>query len=450
LTIFVQRGNRCDFGQKIKILTKTMLNRKNISNKLAFGFLILTLFFAGLSFSANASAKNLDFGENLLLPVRNISEKINSFFKNFFAGDSKNRENLALPGNQASPLPVPERVLDYEEQIVKVVEKSAPSAVSIVVSKDLPVLEQYFTNPFEDFGIELPQGFGVPQYRQKGTEKREIGGGTGFVVSANGLIVTNKHVVSDAQADYTVILNDGKKLTAKVIVRDPSFDLAVLKVERNDLVPLPLGDSSKLKLGKTVIAIGNALGEFKNTVSVGVVSGLNRSVEVDNELMTDLIQSDAAINKGNSGGPLLNLSGEVVGINTAMALGAENIGFAIPINQLKKTIEQVEKNGSLKLAYLGVKYQLVTPDLQKSKKLSVDYGALIVSGENDPGVVPNSPAENAGLKEGDIILEINGEKVARDKSLASILRNYSPEDRVSVKIIRDGREMTLQATLGER
>ena len=257
-------------------------------------------------------------------------------------------------------------------------------------------------------------------------------------------------MASDLQAEYTVIFNDGAKFPAKIIARDPSFDLAVLKVEKSGLTPLPLGDSSKLKLGRGVIAIGNALGEFKNTVSTGVVSGLDRTVDVDNGTLTGLIQTDAAINKGNSGGPLLNLAGEVIGINTAMALGAENIGFAIPINQVKRVIKSVEQSGSLKIAYLGVRYQKITKELQGLKNLSVDYGALIASGENDPGVVPGSPASIAGVKEGDIILELSGEKIAKDNTLMAILRNYSPSDKVSLKILRDGKEINLEATLGEK
>jgi serine protease Do len=216
------------------------------------------------------------------------------------------------------------------------------------------------------------------------------------------------------------------------------------------LAPLPLGDSLKLKLGHSVIAIGNALGEFKNTVSTGVVSGLDRSVDIDNGTLTGLIQTDAAINKGNSGGPLLNLAGEVVGINTAMALGAENIGFAIPINQVKRVIKSVEQNGSLKVAYLGVRYQIVTKELQDLKNLSVDYGALIVSGENDPGVASGSPASIAGIKEGDIILELNSEKLTKDNTLVAVLRNHGPGDKVFLKIMRDGKEMNLEATLGEK
>ena len=441
---------------------------KNLKNKeLLLSFIVGIFLVSILGFSLKAQvypaeASGVARALDVLSPIkaasdaaRNVSdvfkitrEKIDSFFKNLFS-PVQTQTDVGINNNE-EPLPVSDGAQAYEDQIVRVVEKGAPSVVSIIVSKDLPVFEQYYVNPFEDFGFDVPENFGIPQLRQKGMQKQEIGGGSGFVISQDGLIATNKHVASDLQAEYTVILNDGTKLSAKIIARDPNFDLAILKVEKSGLVPLPLGDSSKLKLGRGVIAIGNALGEFKNTVSTGVISGLDRSVDVDNETLTGLIQTDAAINKGNSGGPLLNLAGEVIGINTAMALDAENIGFAIPINQVKKIIKSVEQNGILKVAYLGVRYQIIGQELKNSKKLPVDYGALIASGENDPGVVPDSPASTAGLKEGDIILELNGEKITGNNTLVTVLRNYSPGDKVSLKILRNGKEMSLEATLGER
>jgi serine protease Do len=352
-------------------------------------------------------------------------------------------------GNQASPLPIPQEAASYEEQIIRVAEYADNSVVSIIVSKDLPVLEQYFINPFEGWGFEVPD-FNIPQYRQKGTEKKEIGGGTGFVVSAGGLLVTNKHVVADSEAEYTVLFNDGSKLSAQVIGRDPVFDLALLRVNRGGLPPLALGDSSALKLGQTVIAIGNSLGEFRNTVSVGVVSGIGRSLQVEGETLTDLIQTDAAINRGNSGGPLLNLKGQVIGINTAVALGAENIGFTIPINQVKKTIEQVQTIGSIKTAYLGIYYVLVNDKIQAERKLPVAYGALLVASDSVPAVVPDSPAQRAGLQEGDIILAIGNQKITAQTPLDVLLKSYNPGETITLKILRAGKEMEIKITLGER
>ena len=423
---------------------------KNLKNKELLLSFFTGLMLVGLLVFGFRSADNFS---SVFYEFKNLGGKFIGLFgkyQDYFDGPKISVKGGIVLENDAKPIDVSEMAMAYEKQITVAVEKSAPSVVSIIVSKDLPIFEQYYVNPFQGFGFDFPDSFGIPQLRQKGTEKQEIGGGSGFVVSNNGFIVTNKHVASDSEAEYAVIFNDGQKLKARIVARDPSFDLAVLKVEKTGLVPLPLGDSSKLKLGSTVIAIGNALGEFSNTVSLGVVSGLNRSVDIENEKLTGLVQTDAAINKGNSGGPLLNLSGEVVGINTAMAQGAENICFAIPINQVKKVISQVEKTGELKVAYLGVRYQMVTKELQKSKDLASDYGALIISGEVEPGVMKGSPAEQAGLEEGDIILEINGTKPSGMNALASILREFSPGDTIFLKLMRDSKEMTLEARLGER
>lgn len=235
-----------------------------------------------------------------------------------------------------------------EEKIIQVVEEVSPAVVSIVITKDVKVLEEYWISPFE----ELP--FQIPQYREK-IEKKEIGGGTGFIISEDGTVLTNRHVVLDTEADYTVLTNDGRKFPAKVLARDPVQDLAIIKIEREKIVDeegkftlksfpvAKLGDSEKLQIGQTVIAIGNVLGEFRNSVSAGVISGLGRTITASGgglvETIEDVIQTDAAINKGNSGGPLLNLKGEVMGINTATVLEAQSIGFAIPINKAKKDIE---------------------------------------------------------------------------------------------------------------
>lgn len=372
----------------------------------------------------------------------------------------------AIPAPSASPqlgkgqAPPPPEVLpsaeSYEAQIVNVVERSNDSVVSIIVSKNLPVIEQYYENPFQEFGIELPPGLGIPQYRQKGTRLQEIGGGTGFVISSDGLILTNRHVVADTEAEYTVLFNDGSKVPAKVVARDPSLDMAVLRVSRSNLKPLALGDSDQVKLGSTAIAIGNALGEFRNTVSVGVISGLARTIQASGgselETLQNVIQTDAAINSGNSGGPLLNLRGEVIGINTAMVSGAQNIGFAIPINQIKPSILQVKATGTIKVAYIGVRYLIVTPQLSQAQNLPVDYGAWVQAGQgaNEPAIAPGSPAEAAGLKSGDIILELNGEKITESNNLSLIIRKYKPGDQVTLKILRGKETLTLRITLGER
>lgn len=341
-----------------------------------------------------------------------------------------------------------------EEKTISAVQEVSPAVVSIIITKDLPVLEEYYINPFEEF---FGPGFQIPQYRQKGTEKKEIGGGTGFIISTDGMLITNRHVVADTEADYTVLTNDGKKYPAEVIARDPVQDFAILKIENaNGNFPIvKFGDSSQLQIGQTVIAIGNALGEFKNTVSVGVISGLGRTVTASGggitETLENVIQTDAAINKGNSGGPLLNLKGEVIGINTAMASEAENVGFAIPINRAKRAIEQVKSIGKIVYPFLGVRYVLVTEAIQKENNLPVDYGALIMAGENgEPAVTPESAADKAGLKEGDIILELNGQKISPDNSLAKLLMDYIPGDKVTLKVLKEGQEKNIEVVLGER
>jgi len=356
-----------------------------------------------------------------------------------------------------------------EQLIINVVKKVSPAVVSIIISKDMPVYEQYYENPFkeyEKFFGPMPE-FRIPRLRQKGVQRKEIGGGTGFIVSQDGLILTNKHVVLDKNVEYTVLTNDGRRFAAKVLAKDPVQDLAVMKIEREKTVDdkgeiisrsfptVELGDSDKLQIGQTVIAIGNALGEFRNTVSVGVISGLGRKITASGggfvETLEDVIQTDAAINKGNSGGPLLNLKGEVIGINTAVALQAQSIGFSIPINKAKKDIEQVRKLGKIVYPFLGVRYILINKGVKEKRNLPVDYGALIVKGDkNEKAIMPGSAADKAGLREGDIILELNNEKITQKNSLAKIIAKYNPGDKVSLKILRKDKELIIEAVLGER
>jgi len=355
-----------------------------------------------------------------------------------------------------------------EEKIIKVVESVSPAVVSIVISKDVSIFEEYFINPFQDFeGFfgEVPQ-FQVPQYRLKGTETQEIGWGTGFIVSEDGMVLTNKHVVLDEEADYTVFTNQGKKYPATVLDRDKFQDIAVLKIEQEKIVDdkgelqiksfpvAEMGNSEGLKIGQTVVAIGNALGEFRNTVSVGVVSGLGRKITASGgnfvETLENVIQTDTAINKGNSGGPLLNLAGNVIGINTAMVEGAQSIGFAIPINRAAKDVENVRTLGKIVYPFLGIRYVLLTESLQKENDLSVSYGAWIKGDNGEEAIYPGSAAEEAGLAAGDILLEFNGEKITKDNSLAKIIQEYNPGDRVSLKFLREDEEQTVYATLGEK
>lgn len=356
---------------------------------------------------------------------------------------------------------------DQEQKIIEAVRRISPAVVSIVITKDVPVLEQILVDPFGEFFGQSPFRFQVPQFRQRGTEKQEIGGGSGFIVSEDGLVVTNKHVVLDEDADYTVFTNDGKSYPAKVLAKDPVQDLAVLKIEKEKFIDdqgsfkersfpmVTMGDSDALHIGQTIIAIGNALGQFRNTVSVGVISGLGRTITASGgnfvETIEDVIQTDAAINKGNSGGPLLNLAGEVIGINTATVLEAQSIGFAVPVNKAKRDIEQVKTQGKIVYPFLGVRYVLVTEKIKQQEGLSVDHGALVKRGsDGENPVTQGSAAQKAGIREDDIILEFNQEKITTENSLAKIIQKYNPGDTITLKILRDKEELTLQATLGER
>ena len=355
------------------------------------------------------------------------------------------------------------KIINRDDAIVNVVKNASPAVVSIIVTKDLPIIERYMEeyDPFGDFfnspfGNFFPFEFRTPQYRQNGTEKKEIGGGTGFVISSEGLIITNKHVVEDTEADYTVLMNDGKKYSAEVLAKDPVQDLALLKIDQKGLLTLKLGDSDNIQPGETVIAIGNALGEFRNTISVGVISGLKRSITASSggqsETLEGVIQTDAAINPGNSGGPLISLSGEVIGVNVAIAQGAENIGFSIPINKAKRAIEGVIKNGKISYPYIGVRYTMINSVIKEKNNLSVDYGALILrgSGEGESAVISGSPADKAGIEENDIILEVDGQKVDSENSLAAIIQSKNIGDTVNLKILHKGEEKMVKLKLEGR
>ncbi len=356
------------------------------------------------------------------------------------------------PSSPSSTVPLYKQVVDYESAVVNAVKEASPAVVSIIISKQVPIVEQCPYNPF-GFG-DFP-GFTQPCSTGK-TQLQQVGGGSGFIISSDGLILTNKHVVSDTGASYTVITNDGTKYDAKVLARDPNQDLAVVKINATGLPTVALGDSASLELGQTAIAIGNALGEFSNTVSVGVVSGLARTVTASapntgaQETIQGVIQTDAAINPGNSGGPLLNLQGQVIGINTAIASGAQNIGFAIPINRAKHDISSVESTGQIETPYLGVRYLTITSDLATTQNLPVTEGALIRGDANGPAVVPGSPAAKAGLQAEDIVTAVDGVKLDANHALGDVISGYNIGDTVTLTINRGGKVLTLQATLAAR
>ncbi len=338
-----------------------------------------------------------------------------------------------------------------QPSIPEIVKKICPAVITIVVSKDLPKIEKFWTFPFG--GKEIL----VPESTQK--EKVKIGGGSGFLISPDGYVLTCAHVIEDPEAEYTVILEPEKIFSAKVLERDPLIDVGILKIEGQNFPYLELGDSDKIQLGETVIAVGNALGEFEDTISVGVISGISRKITAFGGFyskattLRGLIQTDAAINPGNSGGPLVNLEGKVIGINTAMVLFAQNIGFAIPINYAKSLFDEVLKSGKRIRPYLGVKYVILDEELAKILKTPVNYGAYVVRESivyDDRAVLPNSPAEKAGIKEHDIILEIDGEKITSDNPLAEVLAKKEVNKEVKIKVLREGKEIILSAILEEK
>lgn len=352
----------------------------------------------------------------------------------------------------------------YEQEIINVVNTANEAVVSVIITKDMPIIEQYFeegTSPFSSnfdqfFGFN-PYQFQVPRYRQNGTEEREIGGGTAFFISADGLLLTNKHVIDDKEADYTILLNDERRLEAKVVAIDPLNDIAILKVEGNNFNYLEL-ETELPQLGQTAIAIGNALAEFRNTVSIGVVSGLQRNVTAGSTRygqlteLEEIIQTDTAINQGNSGGPLLNSLGKVIGMNTAVAANAQNISFSIPAADLQRAVESYQTSGSIQRAYLGVRYVQITPTVQERNNLEYDYGVLIAKGETtaDLAVVPGSPADKAGLLENDIILEVDGVKLTSENAFNRIISRSTAGQTKELTILRNDEIQQVRVTLENR
>jgi serine protease Do len=325
-----------------------------------------------------------------------------------------------------------DRIVKEENAVISAVEKSSPSVVAIGVN-------QRIVNPFDPFS---------------NPERRESTIGTGFVVSDErgssasqnkAIIITNRHVVDNPDTKYSVVTKDGKKLEVTKIYRDPNLDLALVQVSGSDIKHLELGDSSNLKAGQSVIAIGNALGRFENTVTTGVVSGIGRSVTAGDpfagtsERLDDLIQTDAAINPGNSGGPLLNLAGQVIGVNVATTEGAQNIGFAIPINAIKPLLNEFERTGTVSKPYLGIRYVPISKE--NALRNNVPQGAYVDE------VLEGSPANKAGIEPGDIITKIDGQSVDDDKKISETIQKKKVGDRLTLEVFRDNNTRTVTATL---
>lgn len=331
-------------------------------------------------------------------------------------------------------------IIQEESNITGVIEGALPSVVTVGITTTTTTGSRIEIDPFDPFSPFRR----IPGQKQK--VERNIG--SGFIISSDGLVITNRHVVGDTQAEYRVLTNDKKEHKVDRIYRDPLNDLAILKINAQGLKALPLGDSSKLKLGQTAIAIGTPLGEFTNTVTAGVISGLGRGVVAGSPLegfvekLDNVIQTDAAISPGNSGGPLLDSVGNVIGVNTAIAVGGENLGFAIPSNVVRNLIESFEKRGgNFERPYIGVRYRIVDKETAIANKLV--EGAFVVE------VIKDSPADKAGIQEEDIITEFDGKKINGDDEdvLVKAILEKNVGARVSATIWRDGKTQKLTLIL---
>lgn len=336
-------------------------------------------------------------------------------------------KNLNLSGGSNASEIINQRVVNEESVVTEVAEKVSPGVVTVTFKRETPILEQYFLDPFGMFRGSRPTGE---------VESEQVDIGSGFVIDANGLVVTNKHVVSTGTAsDYKVVLKDESEHQVEKIWRDPANDLAILKIEGSGFKTIEMGDSDKLKVGNFVIAIGTALGEFRHTVTTGVVSGLGRGITAGDgysfaEKLDNVIQTDAAINPGNSGGPLLNSLGQVIGVNVAVSQGANNIGFALPINLVKESMKNFNETGAFDRPFFGVRYQMISKE--QGILNNVPAGGYVVE------VVKGSSADGAGIQKGDIIVSFDGKKLAEvENGLAELLGKRKIGDKVEVEIWRD-------------
>ncbi|MBI4114333.1 MAG: trypsin-like peptidase domain-containing protein [Candidatus Niyogibacteria bacterium] len=349
--------------------------------------------------------------------------------------------------------------MDYQKQIINAIKIVLPAVVSITVSKDM-----------EDIARELPFDMeSLNPYDQEILKERmsqaprdehgriKVGGGSGFLISPDGIILTNKHVIMDPHASYSVLASDGKKYNTKVMSYDPINDIAILKINGKNFPTTQLGSSKGIELGTSVIAIGNALGEFTNSVSTGVVSGLSRLISATTDMMghqeklRGLIQTDAAINPGNSGGPLINLKGEAIGINVAVVFGAQNIGFAIPVERAIKDLDEIRQFGRIRRPFIGVRYVTLNKAIQQHFHLPIGHGALIIN-EGAPGdvaIIPDSPAARAGFKEFDVILSCQDKKIDEENTLEDRLADHEIGETLKFEVLRKGKKINTQLALEE-
>ena len=395
-----------------QIIRKKRLNYKKVTCFTGF-FVALFLICGGLTavFWAGGWMKEMTCGA--------VFE--NSYLSEKFDCDNENISTTITSQGETIDINIPDDISSQEDLIKVIIEQASPAVVTIATDN-----VQFDPN--------------------EGIINEQAGIGSGFVVDSSGIIVTNQHVVSDENSTYSVILpNDENPIKVANIYRDRTNDIAIIKIDRNDLKALKLGDSDKLVRGSTVIAIGNPFGDLEGTVTSGIVSGLGRDVTAGSgffgstTMYEDVIQTDAAINPGNSGGPLLNSNGEVVGINFATTSGADNISFAIPVNRLKVRLEVFKKDGRFPQPYIGISFQ----------QRSFFYQTQVITGAIVYQVESNGPADKAGLKAGDAILEADG-KSMETYSLLTVIQETNVGEQLELKVWRDGEEMTISVVVGDK
>ncbi len=376
---------------------------------------------------------------------------------------------LTAPVADASALPALSDSTDTpltQNSVIRVADSLKDSVVSVVATKDIQYQvggSAFFENPlfndpfFKQF-MDVPDQTQPQTKPEVKTEKTQVSAGTGFVVTNDGLILTNKHVVADTEAEYTVTFNGTDKYSAEVVTRDPAYDLAILRIKNTKgqtFHPVTFVDSSdSVRVGQFVVAIGNALGQYDNSVTMGVISASGRTIDASTglgstERLSELLQTDAAINPGNSGGPLVSLSGQVLGINTAVAGGAQGIGFAIPLDQAKvgQILDQVRKNGKILRPYIGLNYIPLTAEINQQLKAGRNQGAWLKTDNGTSPIKPGSPAEKAGLKEGDIILKVNDVFINSKSNLSDLLNHSSIGDVWDLTVLRDKSTIHVKVTL---
>lgn len=391
--------------------------------------------------------------------AQKYSSRLNSLLADGSMGQNSNKSSNSVGLNPSN------------QSIVNVVKQASPAVVSITISEQVSNIAQ--NNP----GFDAPFGFGGSFFNfggspyssgsgdgssgnsgsnsagTSGSSYQEVAAGSGFFVTSDGLILTNKHVVSDSNAKYTVTTNDGKNYDAKVVATDPINDLALVKISISGAPTLQFDDSSQIQIGEQVIAIGNSLGQYQNTVTSGIVSGIGRTIDASSdegssEELDGVIQTDAAINPGNSGGPLLDAVGRVVGVNTAMDQQGELLGFAIPSDYAQRDIQIYQKEGKIIKPFLGISYVEIDQGVQQQYNLSVNSGAYVTASQGASPVVKGSAADKAGIQDGDIITAVDGQAINAENTLAGLLQQYNPGQTITLSIIRNGKSMQLQATLG--